>query len=242
MGGVTAVFEMPNTKPLTTTAADARRQGAPRARDRMLCDFAFYVGGTRENVDDIPALERLEASAGIKVFMGSSTGDLLVEDEPSLDRIIARISRRAAFHSEDEARLKARSRPAPARRSLLASGLARRGGGADRDAAAGAAGREAREARARAARLDRRGDGVPGRAQGLGQRRGDAASSHAGGARLLRAARHLCADESAGARRSASPGDLGGARRAASSTCWAPTTRRIRARRRITPIRRAIPA
>jgi dihydroorotase len=75
----------------------------------MHCDFAFYVGGTRENIGDIPALERLEGSAGIKVFMGASTGDLLVEDEASLDRIIARIARRAAFHSEDEARLRARA-------------------------------------------------------------------------------------------------------------------------------------
>jgi dihydroorotase len=75
----------------------------------MFCDFAFYVGGTRENVDDIPALEKLEASAGIKVFMGASTGDLLVEDEPTLDAIIAALGRRAAFHAEDEARLKARA-------------------------------------------------------------------------------------------------------------------------------------
>jgi dihydroorotase len=75
----------------------------------MFCDFAFYVGGTRENVDDIPTLENLQGSAGIKVFMGASTGDLLVEDEPSLDRIIARIRRRAAFHSEDEARLRERA-------------------------------------------------------------------------------------------------------------------------------------
>jgi dihydroorotase len=106
-GGVTAVFEMPNTKPLTTspeTLADKVR----RARNRMYCDFAFYVGGTRENIDDIPDLEQLEGSAGIKVFMGASTGNLLVEDEASLDRIIARISRRAAFHAEDEARLKER--------------------------------------------------------------------------------------------------------------------------------------
>jgi dihydroorotase len=108
MGGVTAVFEMPNTKPLTTDAA-ALADKVRRARGRMHCDFAFYVGGTRENIGDIPALEKLEASAGIKVFMGASTGDLLVEDEPSLDRIIARISRRAAFHSEDEARLRARA-------------------------------------------------------------------------------------------------------------------------------------
>jgi dihydroorotase len=106
-GGVTAVFEMPNTKPLTTSAA-ALADKVARARGRMHCDFAFYVGGTRENIADIPALERLEASAGIKVFMGSSTGDLLVDDEPSLSRIIARIGRRAAFHSEDEQRLKAR--------------------------------------------------------------------------------------------------------------------------------------
>jgi dihydroorotase len=74
----------------------------------MHCDFAFFVGGTRENIDDIPRLERLEGSAGIKVFMGSSTGNLLVDDEASLDRIVARISRRASFHAEDEARLKAR--------------------------------------------------------------------------------------------------------------------------------------
>ena len=53
-------------------------------------------------------LEQLEGSAGIKVFMGSSTGDLLVDDEASLDKIIAKISRRAAFHAEDEDRLKAR--------------------------------------------------------------------------------------------------------------------------------------
>ncbi len=107
LGGVTAVFEMPNTKPLTTTAQTLADKVA-RARHRMFCDFAFYVGGTRENVDDIPRLERLEASAGIKVFIGSSTGDLLVDDEASLDRIIAKIGRRAAFHAEDEARLKER--------------------------------------------------------------------------------------------------------------------------------------
>jgi dihydroorotase len=107
-GGVTAVFEMPNTKPLTTDPA-ALADKVKRARGRMHCDFAFYVGATRENVADIPALEKLESSAGMKIFMGASTGDLLVEDEPSLERIIARISRRAAFHSEDEARLRARA-------------------------------------------------------------------------------------------------------------------------------------
>jgi dihydroorotase len=107
VGGVTAVFEMPNTKPLTTTPqtlADKVRRG----RDRMFCDFAFFVGGTRENIADIPRLERLEGAAGIKVFLGSSTGDLLVDDEASLSKIVASLSRRASFHAEDEARLKSR--------------------------------------------------------------------------------------------------------------------------------------
>jgi len=106
-GGVTAVFEMPNTKPLTTCAATLAEK-VRLARHRMFCDFAFFVGGTRENVADIPALERLEGSAGIKVFMGSSTGDLLVDDEGSLERIIGGVGRRASFHAEDEARLKER--------------------------------------------------------------------------------------------------------------------------------------
>ncbi|NOU05752.1 MAG: dihydroorotase [Hyphomicrobiaceae bacterium] len=107
MGGVVGVFEMPNTKPLTTSAETLAAK-VKAARNRMFCDFAFYVGGTRDNIADIPKLERLEGSAGIKVFMGSSTGDLLVDDEEHLDRIIGTISRRAAFHAEDEARLKAR--------------------------------------------------------------------------------------------------------------------------------------
>jgi dihydroorotase len=107
MGGVTAVFEMPNTNPLTTSA-EALADKVARGRNGMFCDFAFYVGATRENVDELAGLERLEGSAGIKVFMGSSTGNLLVDDEEGLSQVIAAITRRAAFHSEDEARLIAR--------------------------------------------------------------------------------------------------------------------------------------
>lgn len=106
-GGVTAVFEMPNTNP-ATVSADALADKLARATNRMFCDFAFYVGATRDNIADLPELERLPGAAGIKVFAGSSTGDLLVDDEESLARILSVISRRAAFHSEDEARLKAR--------------------------------------------------------------------------------------------------------------------------------------
>ncbi len=108
MGGVTSVFEMPNTKPATTTAT-ALADKVARARNRMFCDFAFYVGGTTETVADISILEKLEGSAGIKVFAGSSTGDLLVEDDAGLDAIISKLSRRAAFHSEDEMRLRSRT-------------------------------------------------------------------------------------------------------------------------------------
>ena len=106
-GGVTAVFEMPNTNPLTTTA-DALADKLARAHHRMFCDFAFWVGGTRENVADLPDLERLPGAAGIKVFMGSSTGSLLVEDDAGVAAILRQTRRRAAFHSEDEFRLRER--------------------------------------------------------------------------------------------------------------------------------------
>ncbi len=107
LGGVTAVFEMPNTNPLTTSA-EALADKVLRAKHRMHCDFAFWVGGTAENPKDIPELERLPGAAGIKVFMGSSTGSLLVEDDAGVAAILRQTRRRAAFHSEDEARLNAR--------------------------------------------------------------------------------------------------------------------------------------
>src|SRR6201997_3462047 len=108
LGGVTAVFEMPNTNPLTTSP-EALADKVARGHHRMHCDFAFYVGGTRENTRDLAALERLPGAAGIKVFMGSSTGSLLVEDDDGVRDILKRIRRRAAFHSEDEFRLRERA-------------------------------------------------------------------------------------------------------------------------------------
>jgi dihydroorotase len=107
LGGVTGVFEMPNTNPLTTTAA-ALADKVSSATNRMFCDFAFYMGGTAENAEQIPDLENLPGCAGIKVFMGSSTGSLLVEDDAGVAAILAQTSRRAAFHSEDEYRLRSR--------------------------------------------------------------------------------------------------------------------------------------
>lgn len=107
LGGVTSVFEMPNTDPLTTSEA-ALADKVSRATGRMHCDFAFWVGGTRENAGDVGELERLPGAAGIKVFMGSSTGDLLVEDDEGVASILRNTRRRAAFHSEDEYRLRER--------------------------------------------------------------------------------------------------------------------------------------
>ena len=107
LGGVTTVFEMPNTNPLTTSEA-ALADKVRRGRHRMHCDFAFWVGGTRENAADVAELERLPGAAGIKVFMGSSTGSLLVEDDQGVGEILKRTRRRAAFHSEDEFRLRER--------------------------------------------------------------------------------------------------------------------------------------
>jgi dihydroorotase len=107
LGGVTAVFEMPNTDPLTVSAATLADKVA-RAHHRMHCDFAFFVGGTRENTAELAELERLPGCAGVKVFMGSSTGSLLVEDDEGLRRILRTIRRRASFHAEDEPRLRER--------------------------------------------------------------------------------------------------------------------------------------
>jgi len=107
MGGVTGVFEMPNTNPLTTSRETFEDKIA-RATGRMHCDFAFYVGGTHENVGELAVLEKLPGCAGIKVFMGSSTGSLLVADDAGVEAILRSITRRAAFHSEDEYRLESR--------------------------------------------------------------------------------------------------------------------------------------
>ena len=107
LGGVTGVFEMPNTSPNTTSTATLADKVA-RATGRMSCDFAFWVGATAENIDALPALERLPGSAGIKIFMGSSTGTLLVEDDETLDQVRRATPRRCAVHAEDEPRLRSR--------------------------------------------------------------------------------------------------------------------------------------
>ena len=106
VGGITSVFEMPNTNPTTTTET-ALADKLARAKGRMACDHAFFVGASPENIDIIEDLEDLPGSAGVKVFMGSSTGTLLVEREELLEEVLRRGHRRASFHSEDEDMLRA---------------------------------------------------------------------------------------------------------------------------------------
>ncbi|MBG0800652.1 dihydroorotase [Methylocystis sp. H4A] len=107
LGGVVGVFDMPNTNPLTTGEAELADKVA-RATGRMHCDFAFWVGGTHENAAHLSELERLPGAAGIKVFMGSSTGSLLIADDAGVADVLSHTRRRAAFHSEDEDRLNLR--------------------------------------------------------------------------------------------------------------------------------------
>jgi len=107
LGGVTAVFEMPNTKP-NTDSANAVTDKLTRAHHRMWCDHAFYVGATNNNAASLAELERMPGTAGVKIFMGASTGDLLVSDDDNLARVLASGHRRVAIHAEDEFRMQDR--------------------------------------------------------------------------------------------------------------------------------------
>lgn len=104
LGGVVAVFEMPNTEP-NTTDPDTLADKLARAKDRMWTDHAFYIGGTHENARHLAELERLPGCCGVKVFMGASTGTLLVADDDGVREVLRTVRRRATFHSEDEYRL-----------------------------------------------------------------------------------------------------------------------------------------
>ena len=109
LGGVTAVFEMPNTNPPTTTRLFVEDK-LRRARERMYCEHAFYVGASNENIGALSELERLPGVAGVKAFLGSSTGSLLLDQEDAILTALKGGRRRMAVHSEDEARLRSRAK------------------------------------------------------------------------------------------------------------------------------------
>ena len=190
MGGVTAVFEMPNTNP-TTTDADAMADKVKRAHHRMHCDFAFFIGGTRENTRDLPRagaaarLRRREGVHGLVHRLAAGRGRRRAcatssRSSGAAPRSIPRTN--TACNERKHLRVEGDPRSHPVWRDEIAA-LAMH-------AAAGAARARDRQARACAAHHDRAGDRVPEGPQGRRLGRGDAASSHAGGAGLLRAARH----------------------------------------------------
>jgi dihydroorotase len=114
-GGVTTFFEMPNTKPPTTTR-EAFDDKLRRAQGRAWVDHAFFVGATPDNSEILPQFEPLPGFAGVKVFMGSSTGTLLVAEDDDLRRVLQQGRRRVAVHAEDEARMRELARTMPATR------------------------------------------------------------------------------------------------------------------------------
>jgi len=104
LGGITGVFEMPNTSP-PTTHLQALNEKLERANKRFYCDYAFFLGASPENKNQLHELEKSKGCCGVKVFMGSSTGNLLLDKKEDLEIIIKNGKRRMAVHSEDEARL-----------------------------------------------------------------------------------------------------------------------------------------
>ncbi len=107
LGGITTVFDMPNTSPAITDAATVGWKQA-YIPQHAYCDMGFYVGATKGNAAALGGLETQAGVCAVKVFAGSSTGDLLVEDDASIEAVLRHGHRRVAFHSEDEYRLQAR--------------------------------------------------------------------------------------------------------------------------------------
>ena len=107
MGGITGFFEMPNTRPPTTNQK-ALENKIQKANEVSWCDFAFFVGASPSNISSLPELEKSPACPGIKIFMGSSTGSLLVDGSSDLELILKTTHRNLAIHSEDEQRLRER--------------------------------------------------------------------------------------------------------------------------------------
>jgi dihydroorotase len=107
LGGIATVFDMPNTAPAITDAATlAWKQGYVPGHSH--CDMGIYVGATRANTPELGMLEAQAGVCAIKLFAGSSTGDLMIEDDAGIEAVMRSGRRRIAFHSEDEYRLQAR--------------------------------------------------------------------------------------------------------------------------------------
>ena len=108
MGGITSVFEMPNTNPPTTNFEEFKKK--IKLGKGMFCNHAFYFGATAENYSTLEKLKDLEGCCGIKLFAGSSTGNLLVDKENDIEKVFEHASKVVAVHSEDEEILKVRKK------------------------------------------------------------------------------------------------------------------------------------
>jgi dihydroorotase len=109
LGGVTSLFEMPNTNPPTSNLIEFDRK-LNLAKNRMHSNYAFYFGATPDNIDQLSQLKNLKGCCGVKLFAGSSTGKLLVDKEADIEKVIASSDRIISIHSEDEEILKIRKK------------------------------------------------------------------------------------------------------------------------------------
>ena len=92
LGGITSVFEMPNTNPPTSNQTEFNKK-LNLAKNRMFSNYAFYFGATPQNMDDLKKVDKLEGCCGVKLFAGSSTGNLLVKDEKDIEKVISNSSK-----------------------------------------------------------------------------------------------------------------------------------------------------
>ena len=109
LGGVTSLFEMPNTNPPTSNLVEFDRK-LQLAKNRMHSNYAFYFGATPENIDQLSKLKDVKGCCGVKLFAGSSTGKLLVDKEADIEKVISNSDRIVSIHSEDEEILKLRKK------------------------------------------------------------------------------------------------------------------------------------
>ncbi len=109
LGGVTALFEMPNTNPPTSNLIEFDKK-LQAAKNRMHSNYAFYFGATPDNTDQLAQLKDVEGCCGVKLFAGSSTGNLLVDKEADIEKVISSSDRIVSIHSEDEDIIKLRKK------------------------------------------------------------------------------------------------------------------------------------
>ncbi len=109
LGGVTSLFEMPNTNPPTANLIEFEKK-LKAAKNRMHSNYAFYFGATPDNTDQLKQLKNVEGCCGVKLFAGSSTGNLLVDKESDIEKVISSSDRIVSIHSEDEDIIKLRKK------------------------------------------------------------------------------------------------------------------------------------